>query len=221
MPSINDINITPGSGEITFNSTPTGNSVSSGTSTTGTVSNSDTVTSNYNISPTSSQNSFVNLIDGPGRIVDNAFLFGSGSSLLWSPVPTAANEVLVWTGSSFQWQTFTQSSGNSNGIQFIATSFTETSGTFFVATLTNATVVSAKVIIKTAFGSTSTIDVGSPGATNSIITSSNVESAQTGVYSESLYVPYTSATPISIIVDALGGSAGVGTFILEYIYGTV
>jgi hypothetical protein len=212
MPSIIDINITPGSGGITYSPEPSTHGTSS---TPITVASTVVVPHETYVVPgngSSGVSTFVGLTDGPGVITPNALLVGGSNSLHFTPAPTAPNQVLVWTGTAFTWQI-------SSGVLTAITEFTEVSGTITVGTFTNVTILSAKVIIKTAFGSNSQIDIGSSSVFNSIVSTTNISPSQVGVYSDEIYVPINATTPINITINAVNGSLGAGTVILEYISG--
>lgn len=211
MPSIEDVNISPGTGNVTFNTGSTGSGSTTTVSTQASVSQ-----ATYVVPANTSGNTFVNLTDGPGGFVPNALLYSGDTSLEWTSAPTTANQVLVWTGTNFVWQVMP----SFTGVLSVVVPFTETSGTFYVATLADVTILNAKVVIKTAFGTNSTIDVGTTAAVNAVIPNATIIQSQIGIYQDELYIPLSSSTVIQIAVNAVNSSSGIATLILEYITGT-
>lgn len=214
MPSVDDSNITPGTGKITYPDAPPTSGTVSGASVAGQASVSH---SDYVVPHNQGGNAFVNLSDGPGGIITNALLVGGSGDLQWTAVPSSSNEVLVWTGTTYVWQALPAFTG----VLTAVIPFTEVTGTTAVGTFNNITLIRAKVVVKTAFGTSSTIDVGTTSSYNSVIPNSDIIQSQVGLYTDELYIPYSVSTLINITVNAVSSSSGIGTLILEYITGVL
>lgn len=214
MPTIDGVYIVPGTGEVLFDYEKHTNSAG-----TVSVASLPADTSNYVVGDLS-PSTFVNLTDGPGVIVPNALLMGGIQNnkhiVEWTTIPTSANQALVWSGSAFTWAVIPTFAG----VMSVAIPFTETTTAINVATLNNVTLVSAKVIVKSVFGSDSTINLGTTVSNNAIIDTSQITQTQLGMYYEELYIPLSTSTAIQLYLNAPTGTTGAGTLILEYINGT-